>query len=240
MKNIIKAILLIILISTSALGQNTVAEKGSRVLLSTSQDLSNVSFYVYTPPFSAKAIYKDTAEATNKFPEQLMSSVISATSQQWIYYNTLNGKEKAEKKEQKYFDYIKYMDKDKNYFELRSKLSFSLNSSYFTIIKFYFHIQELPKTQTGAYVMQQVNGRWYLTSNSNTSDIALMVMRFQEEKLLYLLKAKPIGDKLMDDLIKLVAKNESIDFTLLYNEFSSWYDKNESQKIDYFIDKNAW
>jgi len=169
-----------------------------------------------------------------------MSSVISTLNQSWINYNTLGGAEKADKKEQKYFDYIKTMGRDKNYFELKSKLNFTLNGLDYSIIKFYFHSQELARPQSGSYVMQKKGNRWYLTSNTNTTSIALMTMRFQEAKYLVLLQANLTGDKLMDDLIKRVTPNGALDFTLLYKEFSSWYTNNDSQKIEYFIDKNSW
>jgi hypothetical protein len=215
-------------------------DKGSRLVLSNSIGMNNASFYIYNPPFSAKAIYADTTKALNQFPEQLMSSIISVTSQQWVNYNTLGGKEKAEKKSQKYFDFIRSMDKDKNYFELRSKMTFSLGTSEFSIIKFYFHTQELPTAQSGAYVMQKVNNKWYSTSTPNTSDLSLMIMRFQEEKLLTILTGKANGNPLNDDLIAKISTSGSIDLTLLYNEFSNWYATNDSKKIEYFIDPKAW
>jgi hypothetical protein len=241
MKNkVTKIIIFNILICISALGQNTLIDKGSRVLLSTSNGLSDVLFHVYNPPFLAKAIYKDTIQAVNKFPEQLMSSIISTLNPKWIAYNTLGGQAKAEKKEQKYYDFIKSMDRDKNYFELRSKMSFSLGGNDFSIIKFYFHTQELPTAQSGAYVMQKVNNRWYSTSTPNTSDLSLMIMRFQEDKLLTILTGKPNGNPVNDELMAKTSVSGSIDLALLYKEFSNWYTNNDSQKIEYFIDPKAW
>jgi hypothetical protein len=229
-----------ILICIETLGQSSMIDKGSRVLLSTSKGLNTVSFYVYNPPFAAKSIYKDTIQAVNKYPEQLMSSVISTLSQEWMDYNTLGGKQKSEKKQKKYFDFISSMDKDQNYFELRSKLMFTLNNDEFAITKFYFHSIELAKPQSGSYVLQKVNGRWYTTSNPATSDLALMIMRFQESKLFSILTMKKDGNKNMDDLITLASVNGTVSLDLLIKEFSRWYSDNETQKLDYFIDQNAW
>lgn len=217
-----------------------VTDRGARVLLSTSTGLQDVSFYVYAPPFHAKAIYADTLQAVNQFPEQLMSSAISTTSQEWINYNTLNGKTRGTRKQQGYFDYIRTMNRDSNFFELRAKLNFSLAGAEFTIMKFFFHSQELARPQAGAYVMQRDNGRWYLTSTTNTSEIALMVMRFEEERLLEILRARATGNNLMDTLIALVAPNGAVDFTLLYREFTRWYDTNDTTRLQYFIDQNTW
>jgi hypothetical protein len=155
-------------------------------------------------------------------------------------YNTLGGKQKSEKKQKKYFDFISSMDKDQNYFELRSKLMFTLNNDEFAITKFYFHSIELAKPQSGSYVLQKVNGRWYTTSNPATSDLALMIMRFQESKLFSILTMKKDGNKNMDDLITLASVNGTVSLDLLIKEFSRWYSDNETQKLDYFIDQNAW
>jgi hypothetical protein len=225
-------------LGSTVTGQNI--NKGSRVLLGSSIQLDNASVYIYEPPFLAKGIYKDTTEAVNKFPEQLMSSIISTTNQKWIDYNTLHGALNSEKKDSKYFDYIRTMDKNKNFFELRLKMSFTINDNEFAIIKFYLSTEETVEAKSGVYVMQKIENRWFTTRTSFTSDLALMIMRFDEDKFLTVLKARPIGNELMDELIEKVKVNSSVDLSKLYKEFSSWYSNDDLQKIEYFIDSKAW
>lgn len=57
-------------------------DNGSMILIKLSSDKSNESyFHKYEPPFKAKIIYKDTIQAVNEYPEQLMSSIISENSE---------------------------------------------------------------------------------------------------------------------------------------------------------------
>ena len=48
-------------------------DDGVRIILKSSVGkLQSSSFYIYEPPFIAKGIYRDTVEAVNKYPEQLI------------------------------------------------------------------------------------------------------------------------------------------------------------------------
>ncbi len=223
------------------IAQSSDFDKGGRVILSTLKVTENTSFHIYNPPLKAKAIYKDSIEAGNEYPEQLVSSLISASSQGWIDYNTFGGNSKSEKKDQKYFDFIKSMDIDKNYYELKSKLMFELNGQEYAIIKFYFHTELLPESKSGAYVMVKDNGRWKYTTTNFTSDLALMVMRFNGEKLQELLRGQNSGNEIVDRVISQITTDTGfIEFTSLYKEFANWYEQDNTEYLNYFIDKNAW
>ena len=63
------------------------------------EGVSNFSYEIYEIPYLVKMIYRDTLEAKNRTPEELMSSVISATNQERIDYNTFGGVENSDKKE---------------------------------------------------------------------------------------------------------------------------------------------
>ena len=123
---------------------------------------SEISFFEYPEKTLAKAIYESQSEVTNKYPEQLMESILSATNQEWVNYNILGGAEKASEKEQSHFDRIKSMNKNKNYFELTHKLTFDVGGIPTSIIKFFTHFEETD-VLSGAAVMQFVNGRWQKT-----------------------------------------------------------------------------
>lgn len=76
MKNrVTKVVLFNFLACITAFSQNLEIDKGSRVLLSTSKGLSDISFHVYNPAFLAKAVYRDTIEAVNRFPEQSLRRI---------------------------------------------------------------------------------------------------------------------------------------------------------------------
>lgn len=77
---------------------------------------SQLLYHSYDPPLRITADYNSLTEALNLFPEQLIQSVLSASNQEWIDYNTLGGEEKSTKKDQAYFYRIATMNKDSNYF----------------------------------------------------------------------------------------------------------------------------
>jgi len=81
-----KLILILLLVSMLTNAQ----DNGSFIILKASfGGVKNSTFYRYNPSFKAKIIYKDTLEAVNKYPEQLMSSIMSESSKEWYNYNNL-------------------------------------------------------------------------------------------------------------------------------------------------------
>jgi hypothetical protein len=108
------------------------------------------------------------------------------------------------------------------------------------MIKFFFHTEKLPKAYSGVTVMQKVGSQWYQTSPVFTSQLSMLMMRFDSEKLGKIIKAKLSGDKLIDNLIKQTKAENGIDLDKLIKEFNRWYSDNDEEKLDYFIDKDAW
>ena len=62
-------------------------EEYSNILLSYSET-QDIFYYKYNPEFIIYADYKSQSEAINEHPEQLIQSVLSATNQEWVNYNT--------------------------------------------------------------------------------------------------------------------------------------------------------
>ncbi len=212
--------------------------QGARIILATNET-NQSSMYVYSPPFQAKAIFKDTLAATNLYPEQLMESIISANSQEWIDYNTLGGEERSKKYDKKYFEKRSALDKEKTFLELKSKYTFIFEGNEMAIIKYYYNSQD-NKPISGAYVMQKLNNRWFYTSTAFTSDLAFVIMRFQDEKLAQILSGQKTDDAIINDVInKIKDKNGNIRTDKLVNEFNNWY-TNNSKLLNYFKDPNAW
>jgi hypothetical protein len=211
-------------------------EEYSNILLSYSET-QDIFYYKYNPEFTINADYKSQSEAINEHPEQLIQSVLSATNQEWVNYNTLGGKEKAEQKEVSHFEQIKKMNKDKNYFELIHKLTFKIDNTPTAIVKFFLH-QENTQPISAAMVMQEVNGKWYKTSNINLSTLAIMVMRLKSD----VLEGAILGNSSSSNIQNLHDKINSevgINLTIFENEFLSWYEPNNNNK-ELFIDPKAW
>ena len=99
-------------------------QKGDRVILAVNQNLKSAKFHVYSPPFLAKAIYKDTIEAKNLYPEELMSSILSEKNASWTKYNEPRN---TTPKGKVHYDWVKTMNKEKNYFRLQHKFQWDEN-----------------------------------------------------------------------------------------------------------------
>lgn len=231
------SILLIFLIGSYASWAQT---KGVPIILSNNGASGDLNYHIYDPPFLAKPVYSDTTEAVNQYPEQLMSSIMSATSQEWVNYNTLGGAKEAEQKTEQELEMFKRLDKESNYYQLVSKLTFQTNGAEMAIIKFYLQLEIAPRPFSGAYVMQRVDNRWYKTVTTFTSPMALLMMRFDAEKLGMVLKGEETGELFMDELIQLVHTNGQVDFQVLLNEFDSWFSNNDTDRQAYFLDQNSW
>ncbi len=202
---IVPIVFSMLLISYTAAIVNAQDNLGARIILGTNE-VKNVKYHVYNPPFHAKIIYGDTIEAANKFPEQLMSSMISVKNQAWVDYNTLGGAEESSKIKLEEFDKSKSFSKDNHYMELLSKLEFEVNGDKMAIIKFYLHSEDREKPVAGATVMQYVGNRWYETSKPYTTTMAMAIMVFKTDVMTSLLTGES-ENELVSKLIKKVFDN---------------------------------
>lgn len=165
---------------------------GTRIILST-ENITQTKFYVYEPSFKAKAIYKDLVQVKNNYPEELMSSILSANTQEWVNYNNLRGEKEADVKPSSYFEKVKKYDINKTFFELQAKLSFKANGNEMAIIKFYFYQQDKENPVAGALIMQKKEGIWKTTSRPYLTPIAMALMVFKPQVLKRLLSNDPLN-----------------------------------------------
>lgn len=189
---------------------------GARIMLN-ANGVSNTSYYVYSPPFIAKAIYSSIKEAKNEFPEQTMSSILSATSQEWVNYNTLGGVENAEIKSVSDFEKTKNINKEKTFFELLSKLEFDANGSKMSIIKFSFHKEGKEKPIAGALVFEKVDGTWKKTATPYTTNMSMALMVFKPDVMNRLLFKEPMNE-LEKNIIRNVYDKDGFNFNKLLEQ----------------------
>ncbi|SHJ83086.1 hypothetical protein SAMN04487911_1425 [Arenibacter nanhaiticus] len=228
-------ITLLLLLVTLTIGAQT---DYSNMILSYSEN-REIFFHKYEPNLIIKAEYSSITEAENNYPEQLIQSILSATNQEWINYNTLGGAEKATEQNQSHFDRVLTMDKNKNFFKLHHKLTFTIGNIPTAIIKFFIH-QEENEPVSGAVVMQKVDGRWQHTSNPTLSTLSIIVMRLKTTVLQGIL-LNDSEDKDIIALSKRVSSESGLDLQKLEDEFMSWYNPElDRYKIEMFIDPKAW
>jgi len=235
MRNFFNLYLIFFFTISTITGQNT---DSPNLILSLEQE-SELNFYRYDPALKIKATLNSLDEVRTEFPEQLMKSIFSAQNQQWVSYNILGGDAKAPKKEQSHFDKIISMDKEKNYFELKHKLTFELGGILTSVIKFYFY-QESEKPISGAYVLQKIDGRWYKTSSSSLSFLSVIIMRIKSKVLEGVISGNST-DQSIKALTQRVTTNGSLDVKKLEDEFASWYSpQKDLVKINLYKDPKSW
>ncbi|GAA3769952.1 hypothetical protein GCM10022423_24440 [Flavobacterium ginsengiterrae] len=212
-------------------------EKGSRMY---SFDIDEFNFYKYQAEFKIKAT-KDFKTIKNEFPEDLMQSIISCSDEEWEIFNTLGGKENAQINEPDYYESIKKMDIDKNYFELKHKLEFEIDQTPTVIIKFYFISQDNLQPQAGIIVMQKYDNRWYKTSMKMVPNIAMVVLKLKTSELEKIITGNLNSPELIQIHEKVFIKDK-LDFNRLKIEMDSWYlddTKENILKKEYFKDPNS-
>lgn len=196
-----------------------------------------LGFYEYEPKLKVKATMTAMSEAKNQYPEELMTSILSATNQKWVNYNTLS--KGVKKKDPSHFEKIKKMSKDENYFELHHKLSFKLGNIPTVLIKFFVH-EENQQPISACYVMQKVNNRWQRTANTNLSLLSIIVMRLKSDVLKGIVTGKSTN-KAINAIRDRVTTNDMLDVKKLEKEFESWYSpKKDEYKIQMYKDPKSW
>jgi hypothetical protein len=231
---------LLIYVASIITNAQTSPFQGDRVILGNQSSMQNLVFTQYKPVFKATMLYKNQNEAKNETPETLVSSIISASTQAWVDYNTFGGAEKSRKITKEALERAKTANKEKVFLNLTSKMTFNANGSEMCIVKFYIHSDGLPKPISGTYLFQKVANRWYHSASPWASNLMIMMMSFDDDKLATILKGKTIGDKIIDNLIVKIVDKKGINLDKLYIEYDSWYAKNDKIKKDYFLDKNSW
>lgn len=209
-------------------------EKGGRIY---SSSIKEINFYKYDAFFKIKAI-KNFKAIKNKFPEELMQSILSCSSPEWEIFNTLGGKENADINDATYYNNIKLMNVENNYFELKHKFEFEIDGIPTAIIKFHFISQDNPTPQAGLIVMQNYNNQWYKTSMKMVSNLAMVTLRLKTEELEKIVLGITNTPQLKE-INKNVFIKGILDFNKLNSEIDSWYieeTKENEAKKEYFKD----
>lgn len=224
-------ITLVLIISTCIIGyaQTRVLVSGGNAELE--------QYEIFSTPIRISPKYSNLEEVQNKKIEDLMSSILCASNQEWVNFNTLGGAKNATLKKASDFESILKRDNTKTYMELLSKMNFDLNGEELCVVRFRYFLEQAPNGVVGAYQLQNVEGRWYQTSRTDLSKIALLNMFMKPTVLEQLIKGKPTDNRDFNKLLAKVNNSNGVDFEKLYQEFSSW--ENDKEKTDLFTEP-AW
>lgn len=224
---------LLILLSNIIYGQNN----SSNIIVG-SEEETELTFQKYDSLIIKKDL-KKLEDVKNDTPENLIKSILSATTQEWVDYNTMGASLKSSKRNADYFTKIKQMDRDKNYIQLVHKVVFQIGGVPTEIIKFYFK-QENSKITSGCYVLQKIDNRWYKVSNSTTANLTILIMRLKTDVLLELFSGKISNPKLKEVYNKIYS-GKVLDLRKFENTFFSWYGPIKNNEIlNLTIDSKTW
>lgn len=196
----------------------------------------NGKFHVYNPPFKAKPIMRTMAEAKNRYPEELMISIISERDYAWLNYNTTG---ESREKTQRYFKQKVAWDKDSVYYALSAKLEFTKNGEEYAYMRFRFHSDD--DAPLGIYLLKKVGSRWYYTREVLSIEVSFALMIMKPEILAKFFKGEKTGEAIFDNMLTRVSKNGVLDLEILAKEVGEFYpNEKEKAKKAYFLEPLNW
>lgn len=230
--------ILVVFLFTLSVGVNAQDPKGKRLY---SGDLQNITYLIYPTETKIKAEVKSQKELDYQYPESLMLSILACTNADCEAFHTLGGKENADVKSAQHYAYIKTMNRDKNYFELKHKFEFSIMGIPTAVVKFYLTTEQSPLPQAGVVTMQKIDGRWQKTSMKMFSKISMTALRLKSEALEKIINQDQ-SDKPLRAIHQKVYDGQTLNFDKLAAEIDSWYmeeTKYNQEMKNYFKDPNS-
>lgn len=158
------------------------------------QNAKNLRVLKYKKHFSAKKI-NSFSKVSNSTPEDLMSSILSASTLDWYNYNREEKKEKTSQE----FNYIKEISADKYFFELLYKITFEANGFEYAVIKYHLHNNE--KIIGFAESMKKIEGKWVTTSESEISKLLFFMIMIDTDYINSIFKKKETKNKALNLII---------------------------------------
>lgn len=157
----------LICLSISSYGQKQQFNCAENLLVNQSVDKLAVLRY---PEDTRVEKIASLAEAEFGTPEQLMSSVLSATSLEWLNAN----KEEDVTSSKQDFNYIKNIASSEYYFELKYKINFITNGVEYAVIKYLLYDDE-NEPISFAESFKKKNGRWFTTIESGITTLTFFL-----------------------------------------------------------------
>ena len=199
--------------------------------------LENSTFHVYRPPFIVKRAYKNLSEVKNSTVEELMRSLISATTQDWVDFNYAPGM--SPKISQSQFDVRKSRGVDDHYYEVMHRFDFLYNGTKTAILKYWF-VENGARTDLGSAVLQQTSGRWVRTAVSGLEKIELVVTRLKTESLEKIFAVGGVNAETEWEIDLLEAshgRSGRVNFDQIYDYVFSLSRNGKYQTLEKFVDR---
>lgn len=231
-KSNIFIILFVVMVSIEVQGGEFV---GSPVDVNISVRLQGSRFHIYEPPYRATRIYENIKEIKNNTPEELMHSIFSESSQEWVDFNNEKGKSHIVSLEA--FKKRKGINVEKNYFELIHKLYFSYGGVEYAMIKYWF-VDNGQRTLVTSATLKHDGKRWLRSGIPGLEKLQAIITRLKPEvlkDLLYASGSKTVSKDLFDSTR---GSYGVLDVDKLFGYISELAKKKEFKSLIEIIDKN--
>lgn len=233
-------VLLLILFYFSMYGQNdeNYSPYGKYVEWSITPE---ATYHIYDPPFKAQPIMTSSFEAKNRYPEELMISLISENNPDWVDLNTADG---TREKSTDYFRQKIQWNKDETYYELTSKLTLTIGDTEYAYVRFRFYDKNIENPPSGVYLLKKVDNRWYYSKKVLSNDLTFIITWMKPELLGKLLKGEKNGDAIFDELVDKISSNGRVSIKSLEKEVMAAYYAERTAKeqkfTKYFSEPLNW
>ncbi|RSC93664.1 hypothetical protein [Tenacibaculum singaporense] len=189
------------------------------------QNTKNLRVLKYQKGFLAKKI-NSFSKVTNNTPEELMSSILSASTLDWYNYNREEKKEKTSQD----FNYIKQIPSDKYFFELLYKITFEANGFEYAVIKYYLHNND--EVVGFAESMKKIEEKWVTTSESEISQLLFFMIMIDTEYISKIFKKQETNNKALNLIISNNIKQDKLNVNgLLIDLEEGLSSENEELKL---------
>lgn len=194
--------------------------------INVSQPTSNFKYSMYEKDFLVKK-YSDFSQVTNRSEEELMRSILSASTLEWYNFN----REKKVEKTSQDFHYIKSVNENQYYFKLLSKTNFSVNGVEYATVK--FHLYDQQNIYGFAEAMKKINGKWVSTSDAQATMLLFFIGMIDNSYINAIMNNQLTDNVELNKVIKSSMKNEKVDLNYVIGKLNSELSTNNELKKIY-------
>ena len=172
-------------------------------------------------------------EVKNTTPEELLTSIVSETNQEWVDFNNAPGH--SHSVSEKAFKFRREREIDKNYHELVHKFEFEYNGVQIAFIKIWF-VADGKKTLTSTRQLQKVNGRWVRAPILGFDKLSRVIEKLDSKVLADLFSRTNRNPKISDLYEKTRGFRNVLDIDKLYDVMVDLLN-NDKNRLDSLLGK---
>lgn len=188
-----------------------------------SSEVTDFKIHLYSPVFIAKRTYQNLSEVVNQYPEELVQSEMSVTSQAWSSFNYGVNREAEPKR----YDMIKKADVTKNYAHLLYKVSYISNGIQYAIVKLHIY-SEIQKDPTGfALAMKKQGNKWIICDDAAITDLMFMMIFLKQDALKNIFENNNTQNFVLDGFIKTSSQNGALNLNQLLSSIKNQLTKDK-------------